>query len=80
MTHIVILLTTMNNKSSELLNSFFDSVASYIDLEYDLLPIQKRHLNHMYSIISSYYFGGNTVCETAGYVVTHIRNIKYEQQ
>lgn len=69
----------MNSKASKLVNSFFDSVILYIDLEYDLSNEQKKYYGTISGIVASYYFGGNTVCETARYIVDYIRRIKHEQ-
>lgn len=74
----VILQKPMNSRASDLVNSFFDSVILYIDLEYDLSDEQKSHCGTLVHVVATYYFGGNTVCETARYIVDFIRSIKHE--
>lgn len=63
----------MSDKIIGYITCFFNRVGDYIYLEYD--PIyykvytKDKNLNNMFDFVASYYLGGNSVPDTARYVV-----------
>ena len=70
----------MNKKAKKLINQFYNDVWTYIQAEYD--PVwadlynSEELLDSMISLTREYYFGGNTVPNTAG-VIVNILKQKY---
>lgn len=64
----------MNSKIDSQIISFMNSVCHYIGMEYDAAYMEKckdkDFINDtLYDFIGSYYLGGNTVPDTARYVI-----------
>ena len=66
----------MNSKAQQLIDNFTNIVISYIEMEYDL-PISIDCVV-ITNIVIPYYLGGNSVGDTAAYVVNYLRSIKHE--
>ncbi len=76
---IAILLKRMNSKAQKLIDDFSEFVLYYIGMEYDVNTDIDTHCVEVHRIIASYYLGGNSVGDTAAYVVNYLRSIKHEQ-
>lgn len=68
----------MNNKARRAVASFFHNVSAYIKAEYKprFYKLYNREdiVNDMIRLTNEYYWGGNTVQNTAGDVVDLLRS------
>ena len=68
----------MNNKARQAVASFFQNVSSYIKAEYKprFYKLYNREdiVDDMIRLTNEYYWGGNTVQNTAGDVVDLLRS------
>ena len=71
----------MNKQAYKLLCDFYNSVYEYIRLEYkpkwSRIYRKEENLEDMIHLTGNYYFGGNTVPETAGYVIAYLKKHNY---
>lgn len=75
---IVSLQSHMNSKAQQLIDDFSGFVLYYIDMEYDISLDRDKYCVEIHKIIASYYLGGNSVGDTAAYLVNYLRSIKHE--
>jgi hypothetical protein len=68
----------MNSKAQQLIDDFAEFVLYYINMEYDITTNIDKYCAEIHRIIASYYLGGNSVGDTAAYVVNYLRSIKHE--
>lgn len=68
----------MNRKAQKLVNKFYNSVWRYMKKEYKpkwyKLYNSEELLDSMIQLTSEYYFGGNTVPNTAGDIVDLLKS------
>ena len=72
------LLNHMNSKAQQLIDDFAEFVLYYVSMEYDTPANTDTHCVEINRIIASYYLGGNSVGDTAAYVVDYLWSIKHE--
>lgn len=69
----------MNKKLHEDITSFMNKVGDYIYMEYNSSYYKHftrdKNLCRIFDFISSHYFGGANVPDTAGYVVEFIKKL-----
>lgn len=69
----------MNDKLTDLVIDFFNSVSFYIYEEYPNYYKQfhnEKQLSKIFKMIQDYYLGGNSVPDTAEYIVTYFKVIQ----
>lgn len=61
----------MNSKVEHQIVCFMNSVAEYLNMEYDSVYYETfiSNSSNMFDFVGSYYLGGSTVPDTARYVV-----------
>jgi len=63
----------MNDKVTGYIAEFINKVGDYLYMEYDSIYYKEftkdKNLSKMFDFVGSYYMGGNTVPETARYVI-----------
>lgn len=68
----------MNDKMASNIACFMNRVGDYLHMEYSPKYYKQytkdKNLAKMFDIISKYYMGGNTVPDTAAYIVRIISN------